>query len=184
MPARIWKVWSDSLRIARVSGRHHSVPGKQSYVKLHALTPSATPPPLPPQGPIRVAWSRQKFPGPRVRLSCTRFYLSRRYHFMSTVQINPCRTSPSNSTNDSSSPWFSVKLFSRSALVAFRQTSDPVTIQPVPAAVHSSNSNPRIFIIFICFCWPSGKLVLIVSTTQLYLPAIPTVQLAACIMTN
>ena len=47
MSARVWKVKSDSLRIAMVSGRHHSVPGKQSYVKLHALTPFATPPPLP-----------------------------------------------------------------------------------------------------------------------------------------
>jgi hypothetical protein len=74
--------------------------------------------------PSRGGGSRYKLPGgrgsvrgPGARLSCTRFYLSQRYQYMSTVQINPFRPSPSHSAIEIQPFRFSVKNFSRSALI-------------------------------------------------------------------
>jgi hypothetical protein len=65
--------------------------------------------------------SQYELPGPAVRKwpRCPRMLhmlcVSRQYHYLAVVQINPLRTNPSHSATETRSFRFSVKIFSRSA---------------------------------------------------------------------
>jgi hypothetical protein len=67
--------------------------------------------------PVQTTGARRFGKGPGARLCSICFCISRQYHCLSTVQINPFRPSPSHSVTDSQSFRFSVKIFSRSALI-------------------------------------------------------------------
>jgi hypothetical protein len=83
--------------------------------------------------------SQYKLPGPGrgpgTRLCCKCFCLSRYYHNLPAVQINPFRPSPSHSASRVSLR-FSMKIFSRSALAVggFKRFSHR-GLNPLPAAL-------------------------------------------------
>jgi hypothetical protein len=66
--------------------------------------------------PVQITGARWYGRWPRARLFCTCFCLSLQYHYLSTVQINPFRPSPSYSATESQSFRFTIKIFSRSTL--------------------------------------------------------------------
>ena len=66
--------------------------------------------------PVQITGTRRSGWGPGARLCCICFCLSRYYHYLSIVQINPFSPSPSQSGTVSKSFRFSVKIFSWSAL--------------------------------------------------------------------
>jgi hypothetical protein len=83
--------------------------------------------------------SQYKLPGPggpkrgrRPRMCSLCFCISRWYRYLSIVQINPFRPSPSRSATDSQSFRFSVKMFSRPTLAkgSRNHSQRPCTPQP------------------------------------------------------
>ena len=66
--------------------------------------------------PVKGTGAQRSGSGPGARLYCTYFGVSALYWYLSVVQINPFRPSPSHSATQSQSFRFSVKIFSRSAL--------------------------------------------------------------------
>lgn len=83
--------------------------------------------------PVRFtgAWPSGRRPGAQLR--CVWFCVSRYYHYLSTVQINASRPSPSHSATANHSFGFSVTVFSRSALP--KTCLEVLTVQTILSSI-------------------------------------------------